>query len=173
MSYLILCMLHRKPQSGYAVCQNIEAMPIGAISSSPGSIYPCLKNLEDAGLLLSKVVGGSVKPRKHFRISTRGKRVLSKWFDEAIDATAVIKSPETLFIKLSYFDTDSSALSDVLLELEKDLINRKKLLLNYKAGAAGKMNQGGLLALDLSIQMTDFLKKWTGKAAKEISSVKL
>ncbi len=170
LANLILCMLRRRPQSGYALCKNIEAMPIGAISASPGSIYPCLKKLEASGHILTRVVGGSIKPRREYRISARGGRALEKWFEEPIDAYSVMRSPENLTIRLSFFDSESEAFSSNLATLGQDLAARKQELVNYRKRGRKSMEQGGLLALDLSIQMTGLLAKWSEKASVELSS---
>lgn len=140
-------------------------MPMGAMSSSPGSIYPCLKNLEESGYVLAKVTGGSIKARKQFRISASGRRILNKWFSEPLAADSVIKSPAMLFIKLSFIDSDNDEISNLLLNLSRDLTERKKSLTGYKEASEHAMHSGGLLALDLSIQMIALLEHWSAEAA--------
>ncbi len=170
LSVLILCMLRRRPQSGYAVCRNIETMPIGAISASPGSIYPCLGKLEESGLILTKVVGGAAKPRREFKISARGKRVLEKWFAEPIDAAMVMRSPETLYIRLSFYDSEPGELSLALAELSADLMARRKELQSYIQSAKENLNVGGLMALELSTQVCRLFEKWSVKASMDLQS---
>ena len=76
-------------------------MPIGSLSGSPGSIYPAIAVLEKNKLIQGKQFGGTVKPRKRFQITSKGKRTLDRWLSEPISARDAIKEPEIVFIKFN------------------------------------------------------------------------
>ena len=162
LNYLILALLSREPQSGYRICRMIEAMPIGAISASPGSVYPSLKKLLTHGYLLSKVYGGDVKQRKHYRPSAKGKRALTRWLDEPVTAKTAVRSPEILFIKLSFSGKDPTLLGIQMENLHAELANTLDDLREYQTASQNAMGDGGRLAVDLSIRLANLLYEWTG-----------
>ncbi|NKB33489.1 MAG: hypothetical protein GKR91_10365 [Pseudomonadales bacterium] len=168
LSYLIICMLSRKPQSGYALCQSIKNMPIGAVSASPGSIYPALSKLRKAKLILCKKVGGSIKPRNEYRLSAQGKRVLSGWVRQPLTGLDFIKSPELMFIRLSFLESHDSLLARQLAELSDDLNTRTSELEKYQTRAKEEMHLGGQLAITLAINITRVLQEWSEKSSKRL-----
>ncbi|MEM9532353.1 MAG: PadR family transcriptional regulator [Pseudomonadota bacterium] len=161
LNYLLLALLDRKPQSGYGLCRMIEAMPIGAVSASPGSIYPSLSKLMDSGHLLAEAYGGTVKRRKRYSLSAAGRRALKKWLRAPISASTAIRSPEILFIKLSFADPDSAWMVTQMKTLSTDLGRRLDELQTYRAAGLHDMAAGGQQALDLSIQLVQLLHTWT------------
>ena len=45
LGYALIGLVQEDPRSGYALRKVFEDTPMGAFSSSPGSIYPALKKL--------------------------------------------------------------------------------------------------------------------------------
>jgi len=172
LSYLIMSLLNREPRSGYALCRSIEEMPIGAISASPGSIYPCLKRLESNETIVGKVVGGQVKPRRKYQLTPKGRRELRKWSREAITADEALKSPEMLFIKLSFLKLDAEKFSEQMALLREDLATRQNDLEKYKEQAEAYQQQGGKLAIDLAQGMMKFLADWSVATEKTLRRTK-
>ena len=160
LSFLLMNMLNRKAQSGYALCQLVKKLPIGAVSASPGSIYPCLKKLENNGSISGEVVGGNTKLRRKFRLTAKGKRALQKWMREPLTATAVIKSPEILFVRLSFFEAKNSTLTKQLASLRTDLLQEQESLNSYRESVEEQLETGGKLAIDLASGHIEFLTKW-------------
>lgn len=63
------------PQYGYSLIQRLGAQ---GLAIEEGTLYPLLRRLEKQGLLVSEwEVGGEARPRKYYRISERGREVLS------------------------------------------------------------------------------------------------
>lgn len=172
LSYLIMSLLNREPQSGYALCRSIEQMPIGAISASPGSIYPCLKRLESSGTIVGKVVGGQVKTRRKYQLTPKGKRELRKWSREPFTAAQALRSPEMLFIKLSFLELDPEEFSEQMILLREDLSAKQDALKNYREQTEAYQQQGGKLAMDLAERMMKFLAEWSVSTEKTLRQTK-
>ncbi len=75
---LILSQLASQ-QYGYSLVQQLEAQ---GLKLEPGTVYPLLRRLEKQGLLESQwdVDGG--RPRRYYKISDSGRRVLAAMADE-------------------------------------------------------------------------------------------
>ncbi len=58
---------------GYSLREELAAM---GLEVKEGTLYPLLRRLESQGLLQSRWEVGEGRPRRYYRISPRGKRVL-------------------------------------------------------------------------------------------------
>jgi DNA-binding PadR family transcriptional regulator len=68
-----LRLVAAKPMHGYAIMKEIERLTCQDWKPSPGSIYPTLQELQDAGLVVQNVVG-----RKHvYEITPLGDDILT------------------------------------------------------------------------------------------------
>ena len=69
-----------EPLYGYQIAKQLDETGEGVLSGKQSALYPVLRNLESAGLLASEVepsVAGP--PRRYYRITPAGKRVLEEW----------------------------------------------------------------------------------------------
>ena len=81
MKYVILKLLKDKPRHGYEVMKELEERLHGCYSPSPGTVYPTLQWLEDAGLVSAKEVDG----KKVYGITDAGTRFLEEHRDVVDD----------------------------------------------------------------------------------------
>ncbi|RBP13813.1 PadR family transcriptional regulator [Roseiarcus fermentans] len=70
---LALGLIAEEPRHGYDIIRVLRARFQGSYSPSPGSIYPILQQLSDAGLVTSSSHG----PRRRFAITEAGKSWLA------------------------------------------------------------------------------------------------
>jgi len=70
----------RTPMYGYQIAKRFEETGGGVLSGKQSALYPVLRNLAAAGLLES-IVEPSVSgpPRRYYRITALGRRVLREW----------------------------------------------------------------------------------------------
>ncbi|GGK34770.1 PadR family transcriptional regulator [Deinococcus malanensis] len=75
---LILAVLERQPEHGYAIAQAIKARSEGLLTAREGSLYPALHALEAEGLVESEEhdVGGRV--RREYRLTEKGRGALTR-----------------------------------------------------------------------------------------------
>jgi len=71
---VVLGLIGEEPRHGYDIIRGLKARFQGSYSPSPGSIYPILQQLADAGLVSSSSHG----PRRRFAITEAGKTYLSE-----------------------------------------------------------------------------------------------
>lgn len=70
----------RQPMYGYQIARQLDDTGEGVLSGKQSALYPVLRNLDAAGLLASEVepsVAGP--PRRYYRITPLGRRVLEEW----------------------------------------------------------------------------------------------
>jgi len=74
---VILGVLSRlfESQYGYTLVQDLEAK---GFAIEPGTLYPLLRRLEKQGLLESSWDTSESRPRRYYRLSSRGKEVYKK-----------------------------------------------------------------------------------------------
>lgn len=94
---LILAVLERQPEHGYAIAQAIKARSEGLLNAREGTLYPALHALEAEGLVESHEheIGGRV--RREYRLTEKGGGALTKsrrqWAEQVRAVGAVIGGP--------------------------------------------------------------------------------
>lgn len=85
----VLSQLHEE-QYGYSLKQSLNAK---GLEINEGTLYPLLRRLEDQKLLVSdwKVVD-DVRPRRYYRMSEEGKRILANLTEEWRTLAAVLNN---------------------------------------------------------------------------------
>ncbi|MHB8446347.1 MAG: PadR family transcriptional regulator [Rudaea sp.] len=70
----------RQPMYGYQIVKRLEHTGAGVLSDKQSALYPVLRNLAAAGLLDSEVEPSVTgPPRRYYRITPLGRRVLREW----------------------------------------------------------------------------------------------
>ena len=87
---VVLAMIGEAPRHGYEIIKGLRAQFHGAYSPSPGSIYPMLKMLAEAGFVTSTSCG----PKRSFTITQAGRAYLeqNRAEGEAIRAQLALSS---------------------------------------------------------------------------------
>ena len=82
VSLVLLAVLARAkaPMYGYQIAKQLEETGEGVLSGKQSALYPVLRNLDAGGLLASLVEPStSGPPRRYYRITPLGRRVLDEW----------------------------------------------------------------------------------------------
>jgi DNA-binding PadR family transcriptional regulator len=74
LKFMILAVLADGPRHGYDVMTELENKSNGRYRPSPGSIYPTLTLLEEAGYIAGEAIDG----KRVFTITERGRELLAK-----------------------------------------------------------------------------------------------
>ncbi len=78
--YVVLGMLSAQPMTGYALRQRIAGSVGHFWQESYGQLYPTLRRLTAEGLLEARAArGGPGRGGTTYRVTARGRRVLSEW----------------------------------------------------------------------------------------------
>jgi PadR family transcriptional regulator PadR len=76
---LVLSILARGENYGYAIIQEVRERSNGKLAWTEGMLYPMLHRLEEQKLIRARwVVGESGRRRKYYRLSSRGTKTLAK-----------------------------------------------------------------------------------------------
>ena len=83
----------RTPMYGYQIAKRLEQTGGGVLSGKQSALYPVLRNLAAAELLES-IVEPSVSgpPRRYYRITPLGRRVLREWSLAWVDTCDFVNS---------------------------------------------------------------------------------
>jgi PadR family transcriptional regulator, regulatory protein AphA len=79
LSYVVLGVLARRPGSGYDIKAAIDGGTRYFWSISYGQIYPELKRLAEAGLIVGEEAAQGGRPRTVHRLTDSGRRALADW----------------------------------------------------------------------------------------------
>lgn len=75
---LILAVLERQPEHGYAIAQAIKARSEGLLTAREGTLYPALHSLEAEGLVESEERESGGRVRREYRLTEKGGNALAK-----------------------------------------------------------------------------------------------
>jgi len=83
--FFILCVLHKRPMHGYDIAREVTRMTNGCCSPAEGTIYPVLRQYEEAGCVTAEeeVVGGRL--RRVYAVTETGRAAfrtaLAAWME--------------------------------------------------------------------------------------------
>jgi len=96
---LILSVLERQPEHGYAIAQAIKTRSAGVLGAKEGNLYPALHLLEKDGLLTSTEVNAGGRTRREYRLTEAGHRELgrarSEWHTQVQAVQSVLAGGHT------------------------------------------------------------------------------
>jgi PadR family transcriptional regulator, regulatory protein PadR len=84
VALVLLAVLERSAEDlyGYEIAKRLQRENQGEALFKEGTVYPVLRALASAGLLTSRVVPSySGPPRRYYRITDKGRAMLSQWSD--------------------------------------------------------------------------------------------
>lgn len=94
LGYALLGLIRTEARTGYALRMVFETTPMGSYSSSPGSIYPALKNLEKRGLVTAQAIGKRV-----LHITPEGRQSFDAWLTAPMGTE---ESIETALLRFAF-----------------------------------------------------------------------
>ncbi|MBV9388701.1 MAG: helix-turn-helix transcriptional regulator [Chroococcidiopsidaceae cyanobacterium CP_BM_ER_R8_30] len=74
IKYILLALIAEQPRHGYELIKELEARRAGFYRPSPGSVYPTLQLLEEAGHLTSEQIEG----KRVYTITDSGRQLLAE-----------------------------------------------------------------------------------------------
>jgi DNA-binding PadR family transcriptional regulator len=122
-SYLILGMLERGIETGYAIKRGVDLSTRFFWAASLAQVYPELAALEQGGYVISADEPHGARPRKTYRLTDRGRAALDEWLRS--ERTPAFEFRDEGLLRL--FFADAMALEEGL-ELIKRLRGRAEEL---------------------------------------------
>lgn len=133
LDFSILGLLAQNSISGYGIRMEFEKTALASYSSSPGSIYPALKRLENRAMVSKEKV--KTKKSEVFKITKKGIEALTQWVKQPVTRNDIIRNREVLLLRFAFMDilvakrdkkryllSFHKALTDYIKELEDFLL---------------------------------------------------
>jgi len=95
----VLKLLEPGEKYGYELVERLERQSDGVLAMGQSTLYPLLYNLEAKGWIKSRIDETHARPRRYYRLTGKGKRVLGKqqqqWtaLTEAMTAMGIVATP--------------------------------------------------------------------------------
>ena len=170
LGYALLGLIHMQPQSGYDLRKIFETTPMGHYSSSPGSIYPALKRLEEQGLIEGEVADGdTLRPKRIYTATQRGIEVLREWVSQTITKDDLLHRDDELMLRFALMGsvvdnaTTHRFLDQMYRVLDLYIPELEQILTTMPAGEPPH----GRLALSSGIGAYKARRRWAKKAIQE------
>lgn len=162
----ILCMMLETPRSGYDLKTIFEQTPMGHFSSSPGSIYPALKRMEEEGWISGTVDNpDSLRPARMMSLTPKGEELLKHLFSQPIDEQDVVFRMDQLMLRFAFMTPllGRESTCDFLEQLIEALANQVASLRTASRELTNDPPEG-LLALRHGIVSYESTLRWARKA---------
>lgn len=106
LEYYVLGLISVEPQSGYSIITYFEMdWWRWRGSSSPGSIYPILKRLEQQGIIDGELeVVYETRPRKMYTLTPAGEEILDEWLRMPVTKDEAGEDRSTLMMKFLFME---------------------------------------------------------------------
>lgn len=167
LEFALLGLLHQETMSGYDLRKVFLMTALGNYSSSPGAIYPALGRLERSGLVVGREDRTrSLRPKKLFRPSAKGRRVFTAWLERPVAREDVSRNLDALMLRFAFHGVlASSAASRRLLEdLRREIRTYLKVLVEQRKSFPEATPVHPRLALEAGIEQYRACARWAGKA---------
>jgi DNA-binding PadR family transcriptional regulator len=169
----LLGLLHEQPRSGYDLCQLFAATPMARFSSSPGAIYPALKQLDARGLVTgTRERAASLRPRQVYRPTRAGLAALTAWVSKPVTRDEVIFDADMLMLRFVFMDgLVRPALTRRFLETLSELVDAYvRELESFLPKVRATSSRHGALALEHGIESHRFLADWARGALRQFTA---
>ncbi len=174
LEYVVLGMIGVEPQSGYSLITTFES-GIFRWSSSPGSIYPTLKRLEQAGIIAGRLeMTNETRPRKMYTLTATGESLLDDWLRAPLTKNEVGEMRDTVLLKFLFAETRLTR-SEVLAWLDdyaKGTEEYKTLLSMFRQSAPGDLSAHQELLREEAIMELDMQHAWIERARRRLQDQK-
>ena len=173
-AHAVLALIGRKPRSGYDLTRVFAETPLSQFSESPGAIYPALQRLEHAELIRGRLEDThSLRPRRVFQITARGRGALEAWLRAPIDPSEVRRRPGVLALRFSFMDQyiEPHAIREFLRNYIAENKAMRAELIEHRDAVEGKISQTGSLAIEMGVSEVDARIRWAKKALERIEQL--
>jgi DNA-binding PadR family transcriptional regulator len=166
LSYAILGLIRDQPGSGYEIRRVFDTPLLRRFSSSPGSIYPALKRLEQLGL----VERTGSRNRGTFSITPEGRAALTEWVMRPISPREIEEEADLLLLRFAFLEGLVSPASrlDFLSSFAAAAEELFETLSDDRQSMDRTMPVQALLTLDYRIAMARAHVTWTEHALREL-----
>lgn len=104
LEYFVLGLVSLQPLSGYDIVTTFEDGSY-SWSASPGSVYPMLKRLENAGMIAGELeMTHETRPRKLYTLTPEGEAALDDWLREVPKMRPFYQEREISLLRFQFME---------------------------------------------------------------------
>lgn len=165
LGFALLGLLRDRPQTGYEIRRIFAETPMGTYSSSPGTIYPALKRLQEAGLV-TRVPKKADGTRQNLALTQAGHTCLLAWLQRPVAAGDVEKHYDELMLRFAFMNDEVNDATRLrfLRDLGKELKAWLNRLHDYLKSHGCELPLNGRLALGNGIAEVTARLHWARRA---------
>lgn len=174
LGYALIGLSVTEPRTGYALRKVFETSPLGAFSSSPGSIYPALAKLVKAGLLVHVSATESAKPI--YTVTGAGQKAFIAWLAAPVEVEDVANEVDNVLLRFAFHEAagDNADTSQFLFSFKFALETHLKNLHAFMASEPGEaLSNHGRLAVENGIGGYESQLIWADRALNVFSKHKI
>lgn len=171
LGYALIGLVQEEPRTGYALRKVFETTPMGTFSSSPGSIYPALKKLVQAGMIEQRLP--EVGSKKRFHITPDGEREMKSWLIAPVTTVEVANSVDVALLRFAFLQNVKSTVATrrFLKSFQSAVREQIDTLETYLSGPASvSLSRHGRLAVENGLLGYKAHLEWAIHAAKEFET---
>ncbi|EGF92186.1 transcriptional regulator PadR-like family protein [Asticcacaulis biprosthecium C19] len=163
LAYALLGLIRDEPRSGYGLRKVFETTPMGNYSSSPGSIYPALKNLEKAGLVESRATG----KKSVLAITTTGETAFATWLAQPVTSE---EDPNIALLRFAFLQNNRPQSLDFLMSYARCAHAKVIALRNFLDSEPGQaLPLQARLAVYHGLKTTEAAAEWAADAYRQLN----
>jgi DNA-binding PadR family transcriptional regulator len=99
----ILGLIAPQPMSGYDLLKTFSTTAMAHFGSSPGTVYPALKRLEETGLIRGETQKqDTLRPRRVFRLTPAGERTLVAWLSQPVTREEIVQGIGAIHLRFVF-----------------------------------------------------------------------
>ena len=163
LSYALLGLVKMQPNTGYGLRKVFQETPMARYGSSPGAIYPALRNLESAKLISGKLATGKTgREKQTFRCTAAGTRRLIEWLRAPVTVQQVQEELDVVLLRFSYLDlvNDLDWSIEFVQQFLRAIESCRAEVQQTKASMQSHAPMHGLLALSNGIDVLSAHADW-------------
>lgn len=104
LGHVLLGLMHQEPRSGYDLRKVVVSTPMSLFSDSPGAIYPALKTLQKAGLIVVETAARAGRRKATFVPSAKGRAAFVAWLRQPPAHDDVTRLWPLMMLRLAFMD---------------------------------------------------------------------
>lgn len=180
LEFIVLGLISLEPQSGYSIVNYLESETT-SWSSSPGSIYPILKRLEQQEIIQGELeMEYETRPRKVYHITEKGEKLLDEWLMEIPNMMPFYQEREIAMWRFLFME-HRLPLAQVIRWLEnyRNLVHVTDVATAYHQGTLDALKELGQasihrqLVVESAIMELNSLRTWLEMALTRLKSIGL
>ena len=172
LGHVLLGLLHQAPRSGYDLRKIVVSTPMSLFSDSPGAIYPALRSLQKAGLIVVEHAARGGRRRSTFVPSAKGRSSFVAWLRQPPTHDDVTRDWPLMMLRLAFMDglvtpADITAfLTRLTLEIDAHVLELEAFVAQHRA----VLPPAARLALESGIHDARSRSTWLRRARRQTAA---